>query len=154
MGLFKNWFGKKDPNAKKAPDQPALRDRYNVMTSIALFQFAKHQDASRYTLIENGIYVDLTDPDEAKYRMAMIYQLDSKPNNNNQYPLEDILDKYMMFVSESMQGENEAGDPLYIVEFGGYLEHMKQAQELLGKTVFNRDFLGSEGKLSVDLVIE
>ena len=125
-------FGKNKPKSDKESSDQALRLEYNVMKNITLEKCEKYEDTEHYTLIENGIYQDLTDDDEAKYRMTLSYELEND-ERNNQYPLEDILDKYFMHVSDFLENENEKGTNRYKFELGGYLDRMKEAQEIFGK---------------------
>ncbi|CAH8283095.1 hypothetical protein EV196_10276 [Mariniflexile fucanivorans] len=149
MGIFGKLFG----NNNKKPFSSEMRSEYNLMTNISLINMVKYENISKYKPIEDGIYEDLTDDDEAKFRMTISYELESD-NTNNQYPLEDILDKYLIHVSESYEAENEQGASLFIIELSGSLEKIQDAKEIIGKKVFNREFIDSNGQVSVNLVIE
>ncbi|CAM4179976.1 hypothetical protein FLAN108750_14180 [Flavobacterium antarcticum] len=150
MGIFGNLFGSKKSNN---PSNPEIRSEYNLMSNIALMQMIKYENTVNYKLIEDGIYEDLNDEDDAKYRMTISYVLEPD-NANNQYPLKDILDKYLMHASDFQEAENDQGSTIFLTELGGYLEKMKEVKEIIGKKVFNRDFLDHDGKVSVDLIIE
>ena len=153
MGLFGKLFGQSEKkNADTSGDQE-LRLEYSVMHNISMEKLEKHQNSKRYKLVEDGIYLDLKDKHEAKYRMALSYQLELD-ETNNQYPLEDILEKYLMYVSDFLESENDPDSNTYIYEFGGYLDKMREAKEIIGKKVFNRDFRAEDGQIRVELVIE
>ncbi len=153
MGFLSNLFGQSEKNNSESSTKYELRLEYNVMKNIKLEKCKKHENSKKYQLVESGIYLDLKDKDDAKYRMSISYELESD-ESNNQYPLEDILDKYLMFVSDFLESENKPNSNKYIIEFGGYLNEMKKAKEIIGKKVFNRDYKDDDGQIRVDLIIE
>ena len=153
MGLFNKLFGSKKKDEKPSNTPQEMRDSYNIMTNITLESASKYSDTNAYKLVTNGIYEDLNDDDDAKYRMTISYELIDN-TTNNQYPLEDILDKYLMHVSDFLESENDDNPNTFKLELGGYLDRMTTAQELIGKRVFNRDVKGENGQVQVELVIE
>ncbi len=153
MGIFDKLFGGKKDKSSDCYTNQELRLQYNVMKNIALESSQKHKNPDLYQLVENGIYQDLNDNDDAKYRMTISYQLESV-DNTNQYPLEDILDKYLMYVSAFLDSEDEQNTNKHVVELGGYLDRMKEAKEIIGKKVFNREFKDEDGQIRVKLIIE
>lgn len=153
MGLFGNLFGQSEKKDSNSTDNQELRMEYNVMTNISLETLKKYKNEKRYKKIEEGIYMDLKDEDDAKYRMTISYELVAN-ETNNQYPLEDILDKYLMYVSDFLASKNKANSNTFIFEFGGYLDEMIKAKEIIGKKVFNRDIKGEDGKIYTELIIE
>lgn len=153
MGFFSNLLGQSKSNDSHSSSPPELRLEYNVMKNISLVKLKKYENSKRYKLVEEGIYLDLKDKHEARYRMTLSYELESD-QSNNQYPLEDILDKYLMHVSDFLESKNKPNTNKYIFEFGGYLDKMMKAKEIIEKKVFNRDFMGTDGKVYTDLVIE
>ena len=153
MGLFSNLFGQSEKKDSNSSSNQELRLEYNVMKNITLEKLKKYENKKRYKKIEEGIYLDLNNEHEAKYRMTISYELESD-ETNNQYPLEDILDKYLMHVSDFLESKNNPNTNKYMFEFGGYLDKMIEAKEIIGKKVFNRDFIGADGKVYTDLVIE
>lgn len=153
MRIFDKLFGKRKPDSNNETPNQELRLEYNVMKNINLAKCEKHEKLELYKLVGNGIYQDLTDEDDAKYRMAISYELEND-ESNNQYPLEDILDRYLMHVSDFLENENVKGISRYKLELGGYLERMKEAQEIFGKKIYNQDFKDDDGKIRVKLIIE
>lgn len=153
MGLFSNLFGQSEKKDSNSSANQELRMEYSVMTNITLEKLKKYENRKRYKEVEEGIYLDLKDKHEAKYRMTISYELTSD-ETNNQYPLEDILDKYLIHVSDFLESKNKPNSNKYIFEFGGYLHKMKEAKEIIGKKVFNRDFRAEDGQIRVELVIE
>ncbi len=153
MGLISTLFGQSEKKDFNSSANQELRLEYSVMKNITLVKLKKYKNQKQYKQIEDGIYMDLNDEHEAKYRMTLSYELESD-ETNNQYPLEDILDKYLMHVSDFLESENKMNSNKYIFEFGGYLDKMIEAKEIIGKKVFNRDFRAENGQIRVELVIE
>jgi len=127
-----------------------LNLKYNVMTNITLETSRRYKNKKRYKFIENGIYLDLKENDVFKYRMCISYMLESD-KTNNQYPIEDILDKYLIYVSHEFWSKKNK----FKIELGGDLDDIKKAKkEIIGKTIFNRDSIGKKSKIYANLVIE
>ena len=153
MGFLSDLFGQTEHKNSESENKQELRLEYNIMKNIKLEKCKKHENSEKYEFVENGIYLDLNDEDDAKYRMTLSYELESD-ETYNQYPLEDILDRYLMFVSDFLESENEPNSNKYIIVLGGYLEQMKKAKEILEKKVYNREYVDEEGQIRVKLVIE
>lgn len=149
MGIFDKLFGgnKKDMEQPK----PELRLEYNTMSDITLATCEKYSNQDNYLLIEKGIYKDLKDKDDASYRMTISYQLDS---DDSQYPLEDVLDKFFLHVSDFLESENNSSSNKIKQELGGTLDDIKNAHEIIGKKIYNQDFLDEDGQVRVSLKIE
>ena len=142
MNLFSKFF-KKD---SAAPQE--LNEQYNVMENITLETTQKYTDTSQFRLVKDNIYEDLNDGDETKYRMTVSYESD-----DDQYPLEDILDKFYLHVSDFLELENDPESRFFKRELAGELNDLINAQTIIGRTVYNQDFL--DGKdVRVRLVIE
>lgn len=153
MGFLSNLFGQSEKKNSDSKANQELRLEYNVMKNISLEKSENYENSAQYKLVENGIYIDLKDEDDAKYRMTISYELESN-ETNIQYPLEDILDKYLMYVSNFLESKNNPNTNKYTLELGGYLDGMKKAKEIIGKKVFNREFKDEDGQIRVKLVIE
>ncbi|WP_394751038.1 hypothetical protein [Spongiimicrobium salis] len=153
MGFFSKLFGQTEKQNPESVYEQELRLEYNIMKNISLEKSSKYADTSKYRFIEEGIYEDLNDDSEQKYRMILSYEL-ALDESNNQYPLEDILDKYLLHISDFLENENDANPNTYRYEFGGFLDGMRKAKELIGKRVFNREYRNEEGQILVQLVIE
>ncbi|WP_282043341.1 hypothetical protein [Winogradskyella flava] len=153
IGLISNLFGQSVKKDSSSSTNKELRLEYSVMKNITLVKLKKYENQKRYKQVEDGIYMDLNDEDKAKYRMTLSYELEND-ETNNQYPLEDILDKYLMHVSDFLESRNKPNSNTYIFEFGGYLDKMIEAKEIIGKKVFNRDYRDEDGQIRVELVIE
>lgn len=120
------------------------------MKNIAILNLDKHKSLHDFELIEDGIYKDLHDQDNTKYRIAISYELEN--NEDSQYPLEDILDKFFLYVSDFL-GEDTNLSNLKKIELGGELEDVRAAKEIIGKRVYNREY-EEDGNTYVELVIE
>jgi len=151
MGIFDKLFGGKKKPSDSSSNQE-LRMEYNIMKNISLEKCQKYENAELYELVESGIYKDLNYNDDTKYRMTITYELESD-NSNNQYPLEDVLDKYYLHVSDFLESENNSESNKYKLELGGDLDDIKKSKQIIGKRVFNRDFL-DEGQVRVSLIVE
>lgn len=117
------------------------------MKNIKLLKLEK----SSYQEIENGIYKDLNDLEETNHRIALSFELED--NENFQYPLEDILDKYFLYVSDIIKNVTEQNN-LLEVELAGELEDIQNIKEILGKRVYNKVILKENGQNYISLVIE
>ena len=72
------------------------------------------------------------------------------PKNISQYPLEDILDKYGVWVSDHYEDINNNSDKLCYLEFASHeLKDIESLRELIGKHVYSK----TEGDY-VKLIIE
>lgn len=152
MGFFSKLFGEKKLKTDDSSTSPELRLEYNVMKNISLDSNSKYENTELYEFVENGIYKDLNDDDDAKYRITISYELTSN-ETNNQYPLEDVLDKYYLHVSDFLEKENDSNSNKFKRELGGTLDDVIKAKEIIGKKIFNCDYL-DEGQVRVKLVIE
>ena len=154
MGIFDKFFGGKNPKSNDYISNPKLNSEYNVMKNISLEKCKKYENHNNFKLIENGIYQDLSDKEDFNYRMTISYKLESD-ETNNQYPLEDILDKYLLHVSDFLELENEKDSNKFKLELGGDLKGVSNAKkEIIGKKIFNYDLVGTDGKVRVNLRIE
>ena len=146
MGLFNNLFGGKKSNSF----QPKLNEEYNVMDNITIIETSKYKDSSKYSFQEQGIFKDLNDSDTTCYRATFSFKLNS---DDDQYPLEDILDKYFLHVTDFYENEN-LDKNYFLRELAGELLDLKDALEIVGKKVYNKDVFDEEIKVRVSLVIE
>lgn len=107
-------------------------------------------DRNRYEPVAEGIYNDLHDSGGfATYRMAMAMEMEV--GEDSQYPLEDILDHFLVHVDEFL----DADDPNeFHGIFGGELDDLQQFRTLIGKRAFNETLMGDDGKERIRLKIE
>ncbi len=76
-------------------------------------------------------------------------------DGEGQYPLEDLLDAYLLYISDFLASPPETWTPgsRVTLEFGGELDAVRKATELVGKRVHNRKFV-SDGQQRVRLAID
>jgi len=124
------------------------------MKNITLLKLEKYKNPFRYEKIEKGIYKDLNDLDSTNYRIALSFDLEE--NESFQYPLEDILDKYFLHISNIIKNETEQDkDNISIeIELAGELEDVQNVKKILGKRVYNQISSKENGQHSVSLIIE
>ena len=126
------------------------------MKNITLLKLEKYKNPFCYEKIEEGIYKDLNDLDSTNYRIALSFDLEE--NETFQYPLEDILDKYFLHISNIIKNETEQEhdkDSISIeIELAGELEDVQNVKKILGKRVYNQISSKENGQHSVSLIIE
>lgn len=78
----------------------------------------------------------------------------TSPQDISQYPLEDILDKYLVAVEDFYENENNASSDICYLEFSGKdMENIQDLLEIVGKHVYNKN-VEKDGDVSIDLIIE
>lgn len=122
MGLFSKLFGQTKLKNFDSSVEKELRSEFNVMTNFTLEKCQKCTNSKQFKLIEKGIYIDLKDSENTKYRMTISYDLETENKTNNQYPLEGILDKYKLYVSDFLESENKSDLINYTLELAGELD--------------------------------
>ena len=96
---------------------------------------------------DDVVMVNIDDPSnpEEIFVTSIVFEAEPEYDENepsdsmiSQYPLEDILDKYFLYVNDDYIEEN-AGDPVNsYVEFASEdIEDIRSALEILGKHVYN-----------------
>ncbi|MCG8573793.1 MAG: hypothetical protein MI810_02820 [Flavobacteriales bacterium] len=120
------------------------------MKNFRILELDRLKDTNNYQFIEEGIYNDLKDDGGfATHRIAMAMELEE--GENSQYPLEDVLDKFYVHVEEFLES-NEADSYHYIL--GGELDDIQSLKSIIGKRVYNKEFVDEEGQTRVQLIIE
>lgn len=117
------------------------------MKNIKLLHLDKYNDLSKYELAESGIYKFLNDNDDTCYRMSLSMEIEDE--ENIQYPLEDILDKYFLYVSDFIDNT----PPILNIEFAGELDDINNLKQIIGKRVFNHQYTDN-GNTYTKLIIE
>ena len=120
------------------------------MKNIKLLKLDKYNDLSNYLMTEEGIYKDLRDTDDTNYRIALSFELED--GENEQYPLEDILDEYCLYVLNFL--ENEHDSKVLRLELAGELDDICNAKFIIGKRAYNESFVEEDGETYVRLLIE
>ncbi|GHU86770.1 hypothetical protein FACS189476_00640 [Spirochaetia bacterium] len=124
------------------------------MKNIKILDLAKYQNKEEYELVEKGIYKCLNPKiSEFEYRIALSFELEDCDDEDGQYPMEDILENYLLYVSDFLETEN---DDKHIIknELAGDLEGVRQAALMVGKRVYNKSMKGKDGRTYVDFIVE
>src|SRR5688500_14400413 len=130
------------------------------MKDIRLIKLEKYGDPKRFEKVAEGIYRAVCDYEDklvekGQYVTAFSFTLEEDLNEivNRQYPLEDILDKFLAHVSEFIQDDKD--NPVMKLELctQDWLDRMKELIQISGKRVYNKE-VSKDGKKYVELVIE
>ena len=106
-----------------------------------------YRDSEDIGTEDDVVMVNMDDPSnpEEIFVTSIVFEAEPEYDENepsdsmiSQYPLEDILDKYFLYVNDDYIEEN-AGDPVNsYVEFASEdIEDIRSALEILGKQVYN-----------------
>lgn len=120
------------------------------MKNIKLLILDKYNELSNYQIEKEGVYRDLNDTDSTRYRIALSFELED--GESEQYPLEDILDKYYLYVSSFL--ENPQKSNVLELELAGELDDVLDVKDIIGKRVYNDTFIADDGQTYVKLIIE
>ena len=114
----------------------------------------KYSD-SDYTLVSDGIYSH-----QGEYVTALSFEQEPEfgegrnASEISQYPLEDLLDRFLVYVSDFFEEYNVPETETCLLEFSGDSEEdIAGLRSIIGRHVYNRE-CSSDGKISVDLIIE
>ena len=111
--------------------------------------------ASDYTLVSDGIYSH-----RGEYVTALSFEQEPGLGEGgnaaeiSQYPLEDLLDRFMVYVSDYFEEYNVPGNATCLLEFSGDSEEdIAELRTIIGRHVYNRERV-SDGKTYIDLIVE
>lgn len=111
------------------------------MKIIKALELDKYLDRERYAPVQNGVYKDL---EEGSYCMTLYCELEE--DEDSQYPLEDILDQYLLNCTDYSEELEIDGKQIYIFELESpddlgedALQNILEVAQLVGKRVFNYD---------------
>lgn len=121
------------------------------MKNIQLLNLDQYKDFNHYQLVEEGIHIDLGDTDATNYRIAISYAIES--GEDSQYPLENLLDEFCLYVSDFLESENQNQDQVKL-EFAGTFEDIQKVKTILGKRVYSRVLFRDVEDTYYDFVIE
>ncbi|MDQ1097621.1 MULTISPECIES: hypothetical protein [Chryseobacterium] len=80
---------------------------------------------------------------------------DLEEGDNSQYPLEDVLEEFCLYISDFSVTDFSKQSGSMVVELAGEQEDMHRAlQAIIGKRVYNTEYTGKDGRIYVKLVIE
>ncbi|MFG6356450.1 MAG: hypothetical protein K1W26_06445 [Acetatifactor sp.] len=124
------------------------------MKNISIYRSKKYEENS-YEKIADGIFsrdgeffVSIRFEQEPEYGEEIV------SGQISQYPLEDILDEYMLYVSDFYEELNANAYPVRYVELaGGDESDVRRACEMVGKHIYNRTVM-KDGREYSRLVIE
>ena len=120
------------------------------MKNIALVELDKYTGNPGYRHIEGNIYESL---EEKEHVFAFTYELEQ--GEDSQYPLEDLLDRFFLYVSDFVDEERFNTGPTVILELAGSLEDVRETiRAIIGKRVFNKEHVAEDGHTYVTLAIE
>jgi len=130
------------------------------MKDIRLIELEKYSDKSKYEKITEGIYKSLYDYEDkivekGNYVTTLSFTLEEDLNEltDRQYPLEDILDKFLAHVSDFIQ--DDTNNPIMILELctQNDLTDMEELIKIANKHVYNKEYT-RDGETFVELIIE
>lgn len=127
------------------------------MKNICVYEDKRYSDSSRYEKVDEHIYRTIDRlSGEPCYVTSLSFEQESDlgegsgPSDISQYPLEDILDRFMVAVSDFYEAKNSASQDVCYLEFQGEdVQDIRQLLTIAGRHVYNQ----SSGE-SVILVIE
>lgn len=119
------------------------------MKNIQQINLEKYNSV-KYELIENKVYKNT---EEGIYVFAISFELEE--DEDSQYPLEDILDKFYLHVSDFIDEDAYYTSKNVSLELAGELKNVQEAiNSIIGKRVYNFEFIGEDGRSYVKLAIE
>lgn len=149
------------------------------MKNISNFKANKYDNAERYLLIEEGVYLFKNMYDSIEdgmyvygnmcsseiepdyYVTSLSFEQEpelgegSSPNLISQYPLEDILDEFLVHISDFYEEDNDKSATLCYQEFASpHIENIKKLRSIIEKHVYNEEYTGDDGENYIKLVIE
>ncbi|MCI8422526.1 MAG: hypothetical protein HFF50_03190 [Lawsonibacter sp.] len=114
------------------------------MKQIQNFDSPKYKNEI-YSKADDGIY-QLQEDGEALYVTSLSFvqepELGEGPHAGeiSQYPLEDILDQFLCYISDFYEEQNTASSQTCCLEFAApNLEDIRKLRSILGKHVYNRE---------------
>ena len=115
----------------------------------------KKYSASDYTPVSDGIYSH-----HGEYVTALSFEQEPEFGEGrdaaeiSQYPLEDLLERFMVYVSDYFKELNVPETETCLLEFSGdSKEDIAGLRTIIGRHVYNRERV-SDGKTYIDLIIE
>ncbi|MTD38620.1 hypothetical protein GIX45_08260 [Erwinia sp. CPCC 100877] len=107
------------------------------MKNIKTVILDKYRNQQNYEELENGIYKDLKNK---RYVITLRFEIEN--NENSQYPLEDILDKYYVNCTSHIVEDDNCLE--VEIEDGNddnfeSLDTIKEIASLVGKKIYNKE---------------
>ena len=124
------------------------------MKNIRVYASSKY-DTPKYQKVAPGIYLH-----GRSYVSALCFEQEPKLGEGSsaaeisQYPLEDLLEKYCVHVSDFYPKLNTKNSRTCYIEFSGNrLDHIESLLTIVGKHVYNKDIFENGEECTV-LIIE
>lgn len=124
------------------------------MKNIQYYNAEKYTD-KQYEVREHGVLHK-----DGKYYISLSFvqepEFDEGTDSTyiSQYPLEDVLDKFFVYVSDFYDAENAKGQDVCVLEFASEKEeHLVKLLSIVGKHVYNKVVM-EDGEEAVALIIE
>ncbi|WP_299766512.1 hypothetical protein [uncultured Dokdonia sp.] len=96
--------------------------------------------------LKDGMYKN--DPQDFECKIA--FSLELEEGENTQYPLEDVLDTYGLYVSDFLPSDTPN---IMNIVFAGAPEDIQKVAAIAGKRVYNSNYVDTDGKTYAKLVI-
>ncbi|GEN76038.1 hypothetical protein [Chryseobacterium hagamense] len=103
-----------------------------------------------YESVDNFVY---RNTEENNFVTALSFELED--NEDSQYPLEDLLDRFNLYISDFIDPEVFGQSRYLSAEFAGGLGDVRRfLKSVVGKSVYNTNTEGENGETYVKLIIE
>ncbi len=118
------------------------------MKNIKIIKLQKHEDSSKFKFVENGIIEAIAEDSkwDDHFKIGISFELEKGEDSQN--PLEYILDRYSVHVSEFLDNPSVG---VYELELAGGKKNIQKFLGLIGKRVYERPYTDRKG---IELVIE
>lgn len=125
------------------------------MKNIQNYASPKYIGNDNYVLVTEGIYEH-----NGRYYTSLSFEQEPEcgeglsPKEISQYPLEDVLEHYLVFVSDFYDDKNRKSEKRCFLEFASRREcDIRNLRTLIGKRVYNQKGI-TGGKCYNELIIE
>lgn len=125
-----------------------------MMKNIQNYHSPKYDD-DNYIPVAEGIYEH-----DGRYCTSLCFEQEpgcgegTSPKEISQYPLEDVLEHYLVFVSDFYDDKNRKSEKHCFLEFASRREcDIRNLRTLIGKRVYNRKCIVG-GKCYNELIVE
>jgi len=125
------------------------------MKNIQNYAAPKYNNATKYTSIADGVYEC-----NGKFFTSLSFEQEpelgegASPADISQYPLEDVLEHFLVFISDFYEDKNEASEERCFLEFASRrLIDVRNLRTLIGRRAYNQR-VTNDGKFYNELIIE
>lgn len=124
------------------------------MKNIRVFHPAKYKTEG-FIPCQSGIYTK-----DSQWFISLSFEQEPElgegkdSSDISQYPLEDVLDRFLVYVSDFYTAENSKGNSECYLEFSSSCyDSIKSLCSIIGKHVYNREYSNASEKTTM-LIIE